>query len=79
MTGFGRRDIEDMQALCIYNIYIECYSLFLSLNRKCYAVCAGMVSTKDRRFQKEKLKILNVDEREAIYESVNFPFEKQGD
>ena len=25
MAGFRRREIEDMQALCINNIYIECY------------------------------------------------------
>ena len=27
MAGFGRREIELMQALCIYNIYIEYYSV----------------------------------------------------
>ena len=27
MAGFGRREIELMQALCIYNRYIECYSV----------------------------------------------------
>ena len=27
MAGFGRREIELMQALCIYNIYIEYYSI----------------------------------------------------
>ena len=27
MAGFGRREIEYMQALCIYNIYIEYYSV----------------------------------------------------
>ena len=27
MAGFGRREIEYMQALCIYNKYIECYSV----------------------------------------------------
>ena len=30
MAGFGRREIEYMQALCIYNIYIEYYSVILS-------------------------------------------------
>ena len=29
MTGFGRREIELMQALCIYDIYIEYYSVYL--------------------------------------------------
>ena len=29
MAGFGRREIEHMQALCIYNRYIECYSVVL--------------------------------------------------
>ena len=27
MAGFGRREIEYMQSLCIYNRYIECYSV----------------------------------------------------
>ena len=27
MADFGRREIEYMQALCIYNKYIECYSV----------------------------------------------------
>ena len=27
MAGFGRREIELMQSLCIYNRYIECYSV----------------------------------------------------
>ena len=27
MAGFGRREIEYMQALCIFNIYIEYYSV----------------------------------------------------
>ena len=27
MAGFRRREIEYMQALCIYDIYIECYSV----------------------------------------------------
>ena len=27
MAGFGSREIEYMQALCIYNIYIEGYSV----------------------------------------------------
>ena len=27
MAGFGRREIEHMQALCIYNKCIECYSV----------------------------------------------------
>ena len=27
MAGFGRREIEHMQALCIYNRYIESYSV----------------------------------------------------
>ena len=27
MSGFGRMEIELMQALCIYNIYIEYYSV----------------------------------------------------
>ena len=31
MAGFGRREIEYMQALCIYNIYIEYYSVMLTL------------------------------------------------
>ena len=30
MAGFGRREIELMQALCIYNIYIEYYSVAVS-------------------------------------------------
>ena len=30
MAGFGRRDIEYMQALCIHKIYIECYSVDIS-------------------------------------------------
>ena len=30
MAGFGRREIEYMQALCIYKIYIEYYSVDLS-------------------------------------------------
>ena len=29
MAGFGRREIELMQALCIYDIYIEYYSMGL--------------------------------------------------
>ena len=28
MAGFGRGEIEYMQALCIYNRYIECYSVY---------------------------------------------------
>ena len=28
MAGFGRREIEYMQALCIYNKYLECYSVW---------------------------------------------------
>ena len=31
MAGFGRREIELMQALCIYNRYIECYSVLTTL------------------------------------------------
>ena len=31
MAGFGRREIEYMQALCIYNKYIECYSVLSTL------------------------------------------------
>ena len=31
MAGFGRREIELMQALCIYNIYIEYYSVTMVL------------------------------------------------
>ena len=27
MAGFGRREIEYMQDLCIYNKYTECYSV----------------------------------------------------
>ena len=27
MAGFGRREIEYMQGLCIYYMYIECYSV----------------------------------------------------
>ena len=30
MAGFGRREIELMQALCIYNIYKEYYSVTAS-------------------------------------------------
>ena len=30
MAGFGRREIEYMQALCIYNRYIDCYSVVLA-------------------------------------------------
>ena len=29
MAGFGRREIEYMQALCTYNKYIECYSVYI--------------------------------------------------
>ena len=29
MAGFGTREIECMQAVCIYNIYIECYSVVM--------------------------------------------------
>ena len=32
MAGFGRREIEHMQALCIYNRYIECYSVSNTMN-----------------------------------------------
>ena len=32
----GRREIELMQALCIYNIYIEYYSVTLSLSERLY-------------------------------------------
>ena len=32
MAGFERREIEYMQALCIYNKYIECYSVKTSLH-----------------------------------------------
>ena len=31
MAGFARREIEYMQALCIYNIYIEYYSVSIPL------------------------------------------------
>jgi len=30
MAGFGRREIELMQALCIYNIHIEYYSVVIN-------------------------------------------------
>ena len=32
MAGFGRREIEYMHALCIYNKYIEFYSVIATLN-----------------------------------------------
>ena len=35
MAGFGRRKIKYMQALCIHNIYIKCYSVGL-YNAKYY-------------------------------------------
>ena len=31
MAGFGRREIEYIQALCIYNKYKECYSVIISI------------------------------------------------
>ena len=31
MAGFGRRDIDYMQALCIYNIHIDCYAVDIRL------------------------------------------------
>ena len=34
MTGFGRREIEYMKALFIYNKYIECYSVAQSESKK---------------------------------------------
>ena len=39
MAGFGRREIKYMQALCIYNIYIECYSVIIGHgeNVLCYS------------------------------------------
>ena len=40
MTGFGRRDIEYMQALCIYNKYIECYSVVRTYNIYQYHDCS---------------------------------------
>ena len=30
MAGFGRREIKYMQALCIYDIYIEYYSVYVT-------------------------------------------------
>ena len=32
MAGFGRREIDFIQALCIYNRYIECYSVVVTKN-----------------------------------------------
>ena len=39
MAGFGRREIELMQALCIYDIYIEYYSvaLYYQIHSKSHA------------------------------------------
>ena len=33
VAGFGRREIELMQALCIYNIYIEYYSVGFTVKK----------------------------------------------
>ena len=38
MPGFGRRKIELMQALCIYNIYIEYYSVIAGLSNSASAL-----------------------------------------
>ena len=38
MAGFGRREIEYMQAICIYNKYIECYSVHATQGDKSYPI-----------------------------------------
>ena len=39
MAGFGRREIELMQALCIYNIYKEYYSVPFTLFDTQHSIC----------------------------------------
>ena len=52
MAGFGRREIEYMQALCIHNKYIEYYSVIIQFKEYVYSVEDGAgPKIEDDRFQ----------------------------